>query len=91
MSSKIFDPLEEISDSKVSQTQRAGNVCADHQIAFESGSYFVISYKEGGVVYSGFGGRDSDHMALSSIYTAALLLWGWAAAAVEETIQFLHF
>ena len=91
MSSKIFDPLEKISDSKVFQAQRAGNVCADHQIAFVLAASFVISSKEGGVIFCGFGGRDSDHMALSSIYTAALLLWGWAAAAVEETIRFLHF
>ena len=89
MSSKIFEPLEKISESKVFQAQRAGNVCADHQIVF--GLAFVTSYQKGGVVCCGFGGRDSDHMALSSIYTAALLLWGWAAAAVEETIRFLHF
>ena len=63
----------------------------DHQLALVSAASFVISFKKGGVVCCGFGGRDSDHMALSSIYTAALLLWGWAAAAVEETIRFLHF
>ena len=43
------------------------------------------------MVCCGFGGRDSDHMALSSICTSAWLSWGWAAAAVEETIQLLHF